>query len=369
MSYVSLHGAYYPNNFGDVLILNIESNWIKEITENDISLPYATEIYRKTLKSNEYKNKESIMNADYLIYGAGGYLGEPPTNKWKWSLNFMKNHLKPALIAKKNKTPYSIIGTGAGPISTFYGKQSLKYIVNNAEIVAVRDDESKKYLVNLVDNPKKIMVTADVALSLTKDCIPADVKKKISEEYLNFEGMKIGIHIGANRHSSENGEKVQMIIDESIKFFEQNSQLTPVLIIDNDNSVQQEAVEYIKNRLNRNCVIYKHYDIWETTALLAELDSVITNKLHIGIVNYAMGNIPISFPYHSKTRRFYKQINLDKLCTPISKVTEGLTLSLLNDISDDVLNNNKEFYQLKREEMKKRALANKVLLEKVLVSG
>lgn len=368
MSHISLHGAYFPNNYGDVLILNIESNWIKEITGKEISLPYATKIYRKTLQSNSYKETESIKKADYMIYGAGGYLGEPPVKKAKWSLKFIRDHLKPVLQAKKYKVPYSIIGAGAGPITPFYGKQSLKYIANNADIVAVRDDESKAYLDNLVKNPEKVFVTADVALSLTKESIPSQVREKISNEYLNFDGIKIGVHIGADRHSSEDGDKVQMIIDETIEFFKKNESLTPVLIIDNENNVQLEAVEYIKKELNKDCVVYTHHDIWETTALLSELDTVLTNKLHIGIVNYAMGNIPISFPYHTKTERFYSQIDLNQLCTPIGETKRGSTFNLLNQVVNDIRLDRKDKYQIKREIMMKKALMNKTILEKVLIN-
>lgn len=366
MHFVSLHGAYYPNNYGDVLILNIEAEWIKELTGKDVSLPFATDIYRSTLQSNQVTGKDSIIQSDYLIYGAGGFLGEPPADIYKWSLNFLKNHLKPAMLAKKHKVPYSIIGTGVGPVSAFYGKAALKYIAKNAEIIAVRDQESKDYIAQLVDKNKPIYETADVALSLTKESIPKQVKDQVQNEYLNFDGLKIGIHIGADRHSSEHGANVQMVIDETIQFFNQNEHLTPVLIIDNDNQVQREAVDFIASRLKQNHVLFKHQTIWETTALLAELDTVITNKLHIGIVNYAMGNVPISIPYHSKTKRFYKQIGLEELCTPISEINKGLTLSLLNQISTDVLNGNKGKYQIKREEMKAKALNNKMILEKIL---
>ncbi|OJF94712.1 polysaccharide pyruvyl transferase family protein [Alkalibacterium sp. 20] len=366
MSHVSLHGAYFPNNYGDVLILNIEADWIKELTNKEVSLPFATEIYRKTLQSNDVKESESIKTADYMIYGAGGYLGEPPTKKAKWSLKFMRDHLKPAMIANKNKTPYSIIGAGAGPVSPFYGHRSLKYIVDHAEVIAVRDEESKQYLDGFVNDPKKVFVTADVALSLTKADIPAETRDKIMNEYLNFEGLKIGVHIGADRHSKEHGENVQMIIDESIEFFKQNEHLTPVLIIDNENDIQLEAVDYIKKELKKECVVYKHYDIWETTTLLSELDTVLTNKLHIGIVNYAMGNIPISFPYHSKTKRFYKQIDLEQLCTPIAEVKRDSTFNLLNQVINDIDLDKKDKYQLKRNEMMEKALMNKEILNKVL---
>src|SRR5699024_6570206 len=207
----------------------------------------------------------------------------------------------------------------------FIGRLALKYIVSNAKIIAVRDEETKNYLSKFIQGKNKIISTADVALTLTKEDIPRDSLERIKEKYLNFRGPKIGLHIGANRYSKKEGKKVQLIIDESIQFFNEHRELTPVLIIDNNNEIQNEAVKYIESRIERPCVVYRHYDIWETTALLSELDTVITNKLHIGIVNYAMGNVPISFPYHTKTKRFYKQIDLKQLCVPILDIKKNTT--------------------------------------------
>src|SRR5699024_9418971 len=149
--------------------------------------------------------------------------------------------LKPVLIAKKNNVPYAVIGTGGGPITPFIGKMALKYIVNNAEIIAVRDRESKDYLNKFIKDKNKIISTADVALTLTKEDIPKSSLKKIKTKYLNFDGPKIGLHIGANRHSKKDGKNVQLIIDECIHFFNEHEELTPVLIIDNNNEVQNEA--------------------------------------------------------------------------------------------------------------------------------
>ncbi|GEL67568.1 polysaccharide pyruvyl transferase family protein [Marinilactibacillus psychrotolerans] len=368
MKFTSLHGAYFPNNYGDVLILAIQAKWIKELTGEEVSLPFATNVYRKTIEPINLAGKDSIIKSNYLIYGAGGYLGEPPLGRFKWSINFIRNHFKPAWIASRNNVPYSIIGTGAGPANVWIARQALKFITKRAEMIAVRDEESKIYLSQFLKNNNKINITADVALSLTKDDLNKEIVCKVKEQYLDFEGMKIGVHIGADRHAEDTGQNVQSVIDEIIQFFKDKPELTPVLIIDNNNKVQNEAVEYIKNEINRKCSIFKHEDIWETSALLSELDTVVTNKLHIGIVNYAMGNVPISFPYHSKTKRFYKQIGLENLCTPISEVEEQITYNSLSSVYKNIKEGNKKKYQQKRSEMMRLSLLNKKILKEVLNS-
>lgn len=359
MKNVSLHGAYYPNNYGDVLILSIQSSWIREITKGDVVLPYATSIYRKSLNTPNISGKKSIIDSEYLIFGAGGYMGEPPTSNLKWSINFIRNHLKVAIIAKRHGVPFSINGTGAGPLSNFFVRKSVQYIAKNADTITLRDFESKKFMKSLIPDNKKIIETADVALSLKKKDLDDELLEKVRTDYLSFEGEKVGIHIGADRLNNNN---VQIIVDEVIRFFTNHPSLVPVLIIDNDNSVQNEASQYINEKIKHKAVVYKHKDVWETTALLAELDMVLTNKLHIGIVSYAMGNVPISFPYHTKTKRFYSQIKLDNLCCPISEVEKYKVINILEEVYNDIRNNNKSKYQNERENMEKKALKNKKVL-------
>lgn len=366
MGLVSLHGAYFPNNYGDVLILAIQANWIREINNNEVALPFATDIYRTTIKASELKGKESIQKSDFLVYGAGGYLGEPPKGNLKWSLNFLRNHLKPALIAKSSKVPYQINGTGAGPLSNIVTRNALTYIANNADSIIVRDTESQEYIGNFSKKNKLIHSSADVALSLTKKDLDSKIVDYVKEKYLNFSGIKIGIHAGADRFDTVHGSNVQIFMDETIEFFNSHLDLTPVILIDNDNDIQNEATKYLNENLKNNTVVYKHNDIWETTAILSELDSVITNKLHIGIVNYAMGNVPISFPYHSKTKRFYRQIGLNKLCIPIDQIERKIVLERISQVYNDIVKGDLSKYQAKREELLIKSLENKKALQAFL---
>lgn len=367
MKYISLHGAYYPNNFGDVLILAIQAKWIKEITGKEIILPFATDIYRKQLQTSEIKGSEGIKQSDFLVYGAGGFLGEPPMSRKKWYINFLRNHLKPALIAKQNHIPYAINGTELGPINNMVTRKAVRYILDNAESITLRNRESVEYAKSKMGIGYEIQESADVALSLTKDDLDSEVLQKTHKKYLNFDGPKFAVHAGANRHDKETGNNVQIFLDEVIEFYNSNKQVKPIIIIDNENEIQKDATKYLEKNLIIDPVIYIHEEIWETVALLAQLDAVVTNKLHIGIVSYAMGNVPISFPYHTKTQRFYKQIGLEHLCTPIPSIEHGLVYSQLENVLENIENNRKDEYLKERNHLREKALVNKLYLEKLLV--
>lgn len=369
MSKISLHGAYFPNNYGDVLILAIQAKWIQEITKKEVVLPFATEIYRNTIDVSNISGKQGIISSDKLIYGAGGYLGEPYTNKWRWGFNFIKNHLLPYKIAKKNNIKHAIIGTGAGEVTNLFARSAVKKICNDASIISVRDEESRDILLKYGIDESKIDVTADVALSLTKKDIPISSIKKIKDLLRGSNNSKFGVHLGINGQSSIFSKKTELLLEESIAFLNKYDHITPVLIIDNDNKAQNNAVQYLKKKLINKCIIYKHDNIWETTALLSELDVVLTNKLHIGIVSYALGCIPISIPYHPKTIRFYRQIQQKNLCIPLLDLQKGDVSNLLNSTQNPGwVSRVTEKQNNIRRELKNKALKNKEYIEQFLNS-
>lgn len=204
---VSLHGAYHPNNYGDVLILAIQANWIKEITGGSVVLPFATDIYRKIINSSPLLGLKGIKQSEKLIYGAGGYLGEPIESKWKWGFSFFKKHVLAAEYAKRNNIEYAIIGPGVGPLTNIFTRYEVKRISNNSKMIVVRDDESKEYLVKYGISPDKINVTADVALSLTNEDIPRNAVEMIENLLKDYEGLKYGIHVGVDIDSPIYGGK------------------------------------------------------------------------------------------------------------------------------------------------------------------
>lgn len=364
---ISLHGAYHPNNYGDVLIMAIQSKWIEEITNKKVVLPFATKYYRDAIRPAEKMGKEGLNLSDKLIYGAGGYLGEPIENKWKWGFSFFKKHVYPAEFAIREKKEYAIIGTGIGPITNRFTRYELTRIIKNAKIVAVRDIESKIYLEKYGIIDKEITVTADVALSLEIEDLPQESIEKIKEKISLISGIKYGIHLGVDLNSELYGHKAKILYDKCIEFINSNETIAPILIVDNDNYQQNKSIEYLRSKINRECIIYKYEDIWEMTALLAELDAVLTNKLHVGIVSYTLGTLPISFPYHPKTKRFYKQIKQENLCIPLLESNVDDIEAILNNSLDRKWR--ADFFKSREQvlpELKEKSLENKKIMEEFL---
>lgn len=367
---ISLHGAYHPNNYGDVLILAIQAKWINEILSNhEVVLPYATNVYRDEIKPSTNRGLRGLIDSEKLIYGSGGYLGEPNSGKIRWGFSFFKKHFVPSFIFRLLDKPYAIIGTGVGPITNSLTKYEVKKIANNASVIAIRDEESKEFLEKIGIEESKIHVTVDVALSLKKEDINKEATEKI-KKLTSISGILYGIHIGVDRNSKQFGEKVEKIFNDVLRFLNENPDIQPVLIIDNDNSQQNEAVEYLSKKISQKCIVYKHDNIWETTALLSELDFVVTNKLHVGIVSYALGTIPISLPSHQKTVRFYKQINREDLCIRLEDLKDNdLYKMMKKTLNEKWVEKYQDDYSQNHPFLQEKALLNKKILKEFLITN
>lgn len=366
---ISLHGSYYPNNFGDVLILAIQAQWIREITGKEVALPFATAVYRDTICSSSLKGIKALKNSSKLVYGAGGYLGEPLVKKWKWGFRNLKNHAIPAEYALLNKKKFAIIGPGVGPITNYFTRKEIIRICKKSSVLAVRDDESKEYLKEYGVPETKINVTSDVALTLKKSELPNWAREKSKNLFKKIDGYKYGIHIGTDFNSSTYGGQTRILVEECIDFLNNNEDITPVIIIDNDNVQQNKSANYIIDNVKRKCLIHKYKNIWETVAVLGDLDFVLTNKLHVGIVAYTLGAQCLSFPYHPKTQRFYKQIGEEEWCVPLLDITHGSVATLLDKSLDkDIQNNWKANRNEKYPILLNLANRNKELLCEFLLS-
>lgn len=330
MKYIALHGAYYPNNFGDVLILAIQSKWIKD-QGLGVVLPYAESVYREQIKPAKAKGINGLKISDKVIYGAGGYLGEPLDKKIKWGFQFFKKHVLPAEYAIFSRKKLAIIGTGIGPISNIITKFEIKRICKHAQIISARDENSKKWLISNGISEEKIFLTSDVALTLQHSDIPVESIENANNLLNKLTGIKYGIHLTVDINSDMYGEKMSLLVQDTIRFLNAHPEIDPVFIIDNNNSTQNNTIEFIRNQVNNKGVVYRHENIWETVALLSKMDLIISNKLHVGIVGYTLGIKCVSYPYHLKTLNFYKQIEEEELCIPLLELQQDIVYNMLTD--------------------------------------
>ncbi|MEB3211046.1 MAG: hypothetical protein VKL39_06805, partial [Leptolyngbyaceae bacterium] len=67
----------------------------------------------------------------------------------------------------------------------------------------------------------------------------------------------------------------------------------------------------------RSCLTVPFKGVWNTVALISQFSAVVTTKLHVAIVAYAMGVYAESCAVHPKVKRFFDQIRRSHQCTLI----------------------------------------------------
>lgn len=312
---VLIHGATMGTNFGDFLFADLFYNYVVQIVGEENVAFYESrfafsEFFRTHLDyKNKYK-KESINEAEILIYIPGGYFGE-------WISNFRENlyrYLRYFVIGRefiRKKKKIIIIGVGAGPLTSKILQRSAKHIFEYANLVVVRDEMSKKYMLTYGVR-KDIKVTADAAQIIQKDYF-AEYSNSRQVTSLFLDGYKtIFLHV----NPTNNDLIIQKIIPAVKQFLNRHEEYKVIIGCDQYNKEQKIVLNDLERRFTLyNCAVYYYEYPKELCALLSRVDFVITTKLHVGIVASTLGKAVVSIAGHyNKIKRYYTQIGEDNRC-------------------------------------------------------
>lgn len=315
--YFALHGSYYGRNYGDTLILRIVANWMQEENVN-VVLPFVDSNLEKREITGDSTQFPGFSNIAGLIYGPGGYFGEPPgslKHRLRWSIRCFRRHLIWHNQLIKNDIPYMMVGMGVGPISNLLIRRKIVHIFKGAQYISVRDDVSKSYLVRWGVDADRIDVFPDVATTL----------KRKSEKF-EEEKIRIGVHLpGCDKLKNAH------ILYEFIKGLCDKHQV--YIIEDGEHQTQNRGQGLLKSLDGYSFELLSYEGPDRLTKALEGMSLVFTTKLHVGIVSYAL-NVPvISIPLHTKTKRFYEQINRQKYCID----PDLISTSVLSELFEEAL--------------------------------
>jgi polysaccharide pyruvyl transferase WcaK-like protein len=311
---IAIHGSYYARNFGDTLIISIIVDWVKEIyPDSTINLPFCSsdEEAKEIMGSNEYLIDPTLKNSKVLIFGPGGYFGQPNFSFLRtnyWFLRNYKRHLfwNNRLFAKD--IPYFIIGTGVGPLTNFFFRNKVRKLFSKAKLVAVRDITSFNYLKQWNVDMSNINLTTDVALSVENS--------KINNKSKGL----LGLHFPGTTLNNYNKSDLFLSFLKII-----NNDFEIVIIEDGPGQYHTKDEKSIYNKIRRsndfNVDVLEYNNPKVLIENLAKLDYIITSKLHVGILGYALKKQVLSIPLHQKTVRFYKQVKREDFCMNVVDIS------------------------------------------------
>ncbi|TYK37818.1 polysaccharide pyruvyl transferase family protein [Bacteroides pyogenes] len=326
---ILIHGSINTTNFGDVLFAELFYNYI---LKEKLGSPHFLSTSHLGISNYvrdyiSYKNRFSlsmIREVDLIIFMSGGYLGDK-NKTLKGSIVRWVKYCAIYLLARIFHKPIVVCGVGGAPLYHWFNRISFRSLLNYADKVTVRDDETKTYFESLgVKN--QITSTTDSAIVITSQTYPyldVFVQREI-QQVLGTQDI-IFIHIPHNL--TVVNAFVEQLIPAINLFIQKKTNYGIIIGADEQHGISEEVINSI---VTKHKYVY-HYSLPnQLCALLSRVKVVITPKLHVGIISAALGKSVISFPLHQhKTWRFYKQIGESDRTVPLSELTKDIALHQL----------------------------------------
>jgi polysaccharide pyruvyl transferase WcaK-like protein len=328
---IALHGAYRHDNFGDMLLLGIYIRWIRETYPGcRVILPFLRH-HLTGLVNADGRGLAELQRASALVYGGGGYFGEPNSGRTLWAMRNTWRHMPVGLMARMRGIPIAISGVGAGPLSSGLARRLFVRLFGWSGAVAVRDMESRDFMAQYGVDADRMVVTADAALSLDESSVTPEA---LAEARQTLGALPGSWRIGFNVAHSIRLRGMDPLLDDLRTFAADHPEAAFVFFLDEGAGrgesyhVTRMARE-IERRVAAPAVVVPYRDPDQVLGVIKALDLVITTKLHVGIVACALGTSVLAFPAHQKTRRFYEQIGAADRCLPLHQLAPGDALAQL----------------------------------------
>jgi polysaccharide pyruvyl transferase WcaK-like protein len=329
---ILLHGADSGSNFGDYLFADIFYKKIEECNPNGRNLFFECgrfgigQFFKKNMQYTKKQKIRDIFKSDLLVFFSGGYFGERK-NTAKQQLKRFLRYIPIGLIFILRKKPIVIIGIGGGPISSKILRRFMCCLMEYAAELTVRDIETAEYYIKS-GVKREIKVTSDTAQIVNQEMLP-DLLIKEELDQIFSKKKRLFLHI--LNDDLANQRITEKLIDPINKFLMNNPEYGVILGCDSTHTMPVEDMK-IYQKLNCNVKYPYHYESpWQLGALLNTVDLIITTKLHVGIIGSTLSKSVLSFPIHpEKTKRYYKQINQQSRCIPISDVSKDEIEEILN---------------------------------------
>lgn len=314
MKQIALHGAYTTNNFGDVLLGRLFAGWIREAGADSLALTFPSEANKVALGGDAF-GWEGLASSKGLIFGGGGYFGEPPKSKWRWAVRNFRLHATVGLRAQKLGIPTAIVGVGAGPIAAPFLRLAVGRIARKSEVVLVRDEESAAFMRSI--GVSQVRVGADAVLTMEPLPMPSTPPVVV-------------LHLQAPK-GHETGQRA---VGEALaEFLTRNPDWTAQIVSDGGRIRLGAEAMYESDRVANDLIarfparvqaVPYENEPNRLIETLAAARCVVTTKLHVGIVAAALGRSVLSFPHHTKTERLFRQLEATARCVPLDSVsTDG----------------------------------------------
>jgi polysaccharide pyruvyl transferase WcaK-like protein len=297
---VAVHGSYFARNFGDTLLVRIMCQWLAEAVGRDnvyLAVPGHAEEQREI--GYPVVSPSLRHTVTHLVFAGGGYLGEPKLplrERYSWYWRNYRRHL--SWVRDYSGARKAIFGVGIGPISDPFFRNSVRRLLKGMQPVFVRDEISLEYALRYRLNAERARLGIDLALSVS----PVQHPPRYS----------FGVHV-SSMPERVLAEVIEVLLAQPP--CPGRPQPSIALITDTPASpASLKRYQELTKHVGRASNSPGYNGIDDLMERIADCDTIITSKLHVGIVASALGRKVISLPVHPKTSRFYEDLSLKEFC-------------------------------------------------------
>lgn len=315
---IQLHGQFETTNYGDLLLCILFYERLKRDGHTIIVKNACEALYEYLDESVKRKGKP-----DKIICCGGGYLCD---GDFRFSLHMIKRIFATMAFARLKCIPYSIIGAGTKPFKNRITRPFIKWCINGADLICVRNEESKGDLRD-IGIKKDIIVTADNVVMINESYIRKEASPEINKSLSELDCNKKNILLHVNYLPIDGDLKInnggENLIVAITKFAESHPEFNYIITYDHEIAVFIEQCNSLYNAINLdNIVVCPGKTVYDVMNIINKSDIIITTKLHVGITGVALNKNVVSFPMHVKTRRFYKQLAALEHCRLLSECND-----------------------------------------------
>lgn len=359
MKNVFLFGYYGFENTGDEAILQaIVEQFRQSLPDSKLTaLTYRSQdtIDKYGIGVVSRNNFKGIYNAiktsDIVISGGGSLLQDITSSR---SLIY---YLSIIYIAKKFRKKVMFYGNGFGPITKSLNKKLVKYIINQVDIITVRDYKSKEKL-KALGIKKDITITADATFSIdipSKETIESIYNKESIDSSKKLIGVSVRRWHGENQYKEIIGKACDKLISKGYEVV-----FVPMQYPE-DIKISEEIASLMDKKPK---IIKEKYTPKEVIGIISGLYMLIGMRLH-SLIFATIGTVPmVGLEYDPKILSFLDLVNQKSAGN-----VEDLDINNLLGIIDKVIKKreyHKESLIKYRDLLKKNAELNIKILEKFL---
>lgn len=295
-----LWGSHRSNNFGDSLLAYLFAKSVSSQGWGVIAPTLNSEAARAISTVARIENGAA---ADAVVMHGGGYFGEPPSGTpTRWAFKFMRNHFLPNAANLIKRKPLIISGVGVGPIRSPIAKVQLHSLFQRANLVSVRDEESRRWL-EIVGVKRQIEVIPDLALAV----------RALAPELLSSQPPArrfITVHLGGDCE----GLLPTEVLCAGLAKLAKEGGMEVALVDDHEGDAARagfcRSVAAQLSTLGVGATYHPYSRMDDLLKIIESSAIILTDKLHVGICGTGLGSVVVSFPKHSKTSRFYAQMQV-----------------------------------------------------------